>query len=107
VKDMQISAADRAAIDKVCAATVKCTVVIVSGRPLIIDPKQLGEIDALVEAWLPGSEGAGVADTLFGDRRFTGKLPVTWPRTLAQEPINVGDANYHPLYPFGYGLRTG
>jgi beta-glucosidase len=107
VKDMQISAADRAAIDKVCAATVKCVVVIVSGRPLIIDPQQLGRIDALVEAWLPGSEGAGVADTLFGDRPFTGKLPVTWPRTLDQEPINVGDAHYDPLYPFGYGLRTG
>jgi beta-glucosidase len=107
VKDMQISAADRAAIDKVCAATVKCVVVIVSGRPLIVDPQQLGRIDALVEAWLPGSEGAGVADTLFGDRPFTGKLPVTWPRTLDQEPINVGDAHYDPLYPFGYGLRTG
>jgi beta-glucosidase len=106
VKDMQISAADRAAIDKVCAATVKCVVVIVSGRPLIIDPAQLREMDALVEAWLPGSEGAGVADTLFGKRPFTGKLPVTWPRTLAQEPINVGDANYDPLYAFGYGLRT-
>jgi beta-glucosidase len=107
VKDMKISAADRAAIDKVCAKTVKCAVVIVSGRPLIIDPKQLGETDALVAAWLPGSEGIGVGDTLFGDRRFTGKLPVTWPRTLDQEPINVGDADYHPLYPFGYGLRTG
>jgi beta-glucosidase len=93
--------------DKVCAATVKCVVVVVSGRPLIIDPQQLGRIDALVEAWLPGSEGAGVADTLFGDRPFTGKLPVTWPRTLDQEPINVGDAHYDPLYPFGYGLRTG
>jgi beta-glucosidase len=107
VKDMLISAEDRAAIDTVCAATVKCVVVIVSGRPLIIDPEQLREMDALVEAWLPGSEGAGVADTLFGDRPFTGKLPVTWPRTLDQEPINVGDADYDPLYPFGYGLRTG
>ena len=107
VKDMLISAEDRAAVDKVCAATVKCVVVIVSGRPLIIDPEQLREMDALVEAWLPGSEGASVADTLFGDRPFTGKLPVTWPRTLDQEPINVGDADYDPLYPFGYGLRTG
>ena len=106
VKDMRISAADRAAIDKVCAVTAKCVVVIVSGRPLIIEPKQLRQMDALVEAWLPGSEGAGVADTLFGARPFTGKLPVTWPRTLDQEPINVGDADYNPLYPFGYGLRT-
>jgi beta-glucosidase len=106
VKDMLISAADRDAIDTVCAAAHKCVVVIVSGRPLIIDPEQLRSMDALVAAWLPGSEGAGVADTLFGDRPFTGKLPVTWPRTLDQEPINVGDRDYHPLYPFGYGLRT-
>jgi beta-glucosidase len=106
VKDMRISAADSAAIDKVCAATVKCTVVIVSGRPLIIEPRQLREIDALVAAWLPGSEGAGVADTLFGRRPFTGKLPVSWPRTLEQEPINVGDVDYDPLYRFGHGLRT-
>jgi beta-glucosidase len=106
VKDMQISAADRAAIDRVCAAAAKCVVVVVSGRPLIIDPQQLEKIDGLVAAWLPGSEGAGVADTLFGERPFTGKLPVTWPRTLAQEPINVGDAQYDPLYAFGFGLRT-
>jgi beta-glucosidase len=106
VKDMKFSAADSAAIDKVCAAARKCAVVIVSGRPLIIDPAQLDRIDALVAAWLPGSEGSGVADTLFGRRPFTGKLPVTWPRTLEQEPINVGDANYDPLYPFGYGLTT-
>jgi beta-glucosidase len=107
VKDMQLSAADKAAVDKVCSAAAKCVVVVVSGRPLIIDPAQLGEIDGLVAAWLPGSEGEGVADTLFGARPFTGKLPVTWPRTLAQEPINVGDATYDPLYPFGYGLTTG
>jgi beta-glucosidase len=106
VKDMQLSAEDKAAVDKVCAEARSCTVVVVSGRPLIIDPPQLASIDALVAAWLPGSEGAGVADTLFGRRGFTGKLPMTWPRTLAQEPINVGDANYDPLYPYGYGLRT-
>jgi len=105
-KDMKISTADQAAIDKVCAAAKKCVVVIVSGRPLILDPGELSKMDGLVEAWLPGSEGEGVADTLFGAKPFTGKLPVTWPKTLAQEPINVGDANYDPLYPFGYGLRT-
>lgn len=107
VKDMQISAADRAAIDRVCAAAARCVVVIVSGRPLIVEPQQLEEIDGLVAAWLPGSEGEGVADTLFGQRPFTGKLPVSWPRTLAQEPINVGEPNYDPLYPFGWGLTTG
>ena len=69
-------------------------------------PDELGRIDALVAAWLPGSEGAGVADTLFGKRRYTGKLPVSWPRTLEQEPINAGDPGYDPLYAFGFGLRT-
>ena len=106
VKDMQLSATDKAAVDKVCAAAAKCVVVVVSGRPLIIDPAQLSEIDGLVAAWLPGSEGAGVADTLFGKVPFGGKLPVTWPRTLAQEPINIGDANYDPLYRYGFGLTT-
>ena len=106
VKDMKLSAEDSAAVDKVCAAAKKCAVVVVSGRPLIIDPAQLGRIDALVAAWLPGSEGAGVSDTLFGRRAYTGKLPVTWPRSLDQEPINVGDADYDPLYAFGFGLRT-
>jgi beta-glucosidase len=105
-KDMQLSAADKAAVDTVCSAAAKCVVVVVSGRPLILDPKQLSEIDGLVAAWLPGSEGAGVADTLFGKVPFSGKLPVTWPRTLAQEPINIGDANYDPLYPYGFGLTT-
>ena len=106
VKDMKLSEADSKAVDKVCSTAKKCVVVVVSGRPLILDPAQLSKIDALVAAWLPGSEGAGVADVLFGERAFTGKLPVTWPRTLEQEPINVGDADYDPLYPFGYGLTT-
>jgi beta-glucosidase len=107
VKDMQISTADRAAIDTVCGAAARCVVVIVSGRPLILEPAQLEEMDGLVEAWLPGSQGEGVADTLFGAEPFTGKLPVSWPRTLAQEPINVGEPNYDPLFPFGYGLTAG
>ncbi|MDT4914198.1 MAG: beta-glucosidase [Pseudonocardiales bacterium] len=106
VKDMQLSAADKAAVDKVCSAAAKCIVVVVSGRPLQIDPKQLNETDALVAAWLPGSEGEGVADDLFGAAPYTGKLPVTWPRTVSQEPINVGDPSYDPLYAYGYGLHT-
>ncbi len=106
VKNMQLSTADRAAVDKVCAEAKRCVMVIVSGRPLILPPALRNETDAIVAAWLPGSEGAGVADTLFGARPFTGKLPVSWPRTLAQEPINIGDPHYNPLYPFGYGLTT-
>jgi len=107
VKDMQLSAADKAAVDTACTpAASECIVIVVSGRPLILDPAQLDAIDGLVAAWLPGSEGEGVSDPLFGRRPYTGKLPVTWPRTLDQEPINVGDANYDPLFPFGFGLST-
>jgi beta-glucosidase len=102
---MTLSAADTQAVKTVCAAARTCTVVVISGRPMIIPPDLLGQIDALVAGWLPGSEGIGVADDLFGHHRFTGRLSVSWPRALAQEPINVGDANYDPLFPYGYGLR--
>ncbi|GMN62722.1 hypothetical protein TIFTF001_031784 [Ficus carica] len=92
-------------ITNVCRQ-VKCVVVVISGRPLMIEP-YLPSIDALVAAWLPGSEaGLGVADVLFGDYGFTGKLPRTWFRTVDQLPLNVGDAPYDPLFPFGFGLLT-
>lgn len=99
-----LTAADKAAVDKVCAA-MKCVVLVVSGRPEMI-ADQLGEINAVVASWLPGTEGAGVADVLFGKKPFSGRLPVTWPKSEAQEPINVGDAAYDPQYPFGWGLTT-
>ena len=104
-KTMHLNAADRATVDRVCGAIAECVVVVVSGRPLILTD-QLAEMDALVAAWLPGSQGEGVADVLFGHRPFTGRLSMTWPRTLEQEPINVGDRDYHPLFPYGWGLRT-
>ncbi|GAA1374190.1 glycoside hydrolase family 3 protein [Luteococcus sanguinis] len=103
---MELSKADSAAIDKVCTTAKRCVVVVVSGRPVIIPPKQLNKIDSLVAGWLPGSEGIGVADPMFGLTGYKGKLPVTWPRSLAQEPINVGDKNYNPLYRYGHGLVT-
>jgi beta-glucosidase len=103
--DLSLSAADRAAIDKVCAA-MKCAVLVVSGRPQLLDPAQFDHVQAVVASWLPGTEGLGVAQPLFGDKPYTGRLPDSWPRSMAQEPINIGDANYDPLYPFGWGLRT-
>jgi beta-glucosidase len=105
-KSLSLQPGDKAVIDKVCSAIATCVVLVVSGRPQVLTD-QLGEIDALVASWLPGTEGAGVADVLFGQRPFTGRLPVTWPRDAAQVPINVGDRNYQPLYPYGWGLRTG
>jgi beta-glucosidase len=105
-KTMLLSDSDTAAVNTVCAKAARCVVLVVSGRPMIIPPAMRAHIDALVASWLPGSEGEGVADVLFGKKPFTGKLPVSWPRTVAQEPINVGDAHYDPLYPFGWGLTT-
>jgi beta-glucosidase len=53
---------------------------------------------------LPGTEGQGVTDVLFGDYKPTGKLSFSWPRSMAQIPINVGDKNYDPLFKYGFGL---
>jgi len=82
--------------------------VLVSGRPLIIPQTILDGTKAIVATWWPGTEGAGVADILFGDYAPTGKLPITWPKTMAQVTLHVGDAGYAdtnaPLYPYGYGL---
>jgi beta-glucosidase-like glycosyl hydrolase len=102
--DMLVSEDDAAAIATVCGA-VDCVVIVVSGRPIEIEP-HLAEMDALVAAWLPGSEGAGVADPLFGRTPYDGRLPVSWPRLVADEPLNVGDDDYDPLFPYGFGLRT-
>ena len=85
------------------AAGLKTVVVLIAGRPMILDPI-LQYADAIVMAWLPGSEGAGVTDILYGDVPPTGKLPMSWPRTMQQIPINQGDATYDPLYPYGHGL---
>ncbi|KUN81959.1 glycosyl hydrolase [Streptomyces bungoensis] len=101
---LQLSAADRAAVDKVCAA-MKCAVLVVSGRPQLVGDRLAG-IDALVASWLPGTEGEGVADVLYGSRPFTGQLPVSWPRSESQLPVNVGDAAYDPQFPYGWGLTT-
>ncbi|XAR60231.1 Glucan 1,3-beta-glucosidase [Bertholletia excelsa] len=91
-------------ITNVCGG-VKCVVIVISGRPLVIQP-YLSSIDALVAAWLPGSEGQGVSDVLFGDYGFSGKLSRTWFETVDQLPMNVGDPHYDPLFPFGFGLTT-
>jgi hypothetical protein len=66
----------------------------------------IADADAFVACWLPGTEASGISDVLFGDYSFTGKLSHTWPSTISQEPINIGDSPYNPLFPYGYGLTT-
>ena len=85
------------------AAGIPTVSVFLSGRPLWVNP-HLNASDAFVAAWLPGSEGGGVADVLFGKADFKGTLPYSWPRETDQTAVNVGDADYNPLFAYGYGL---
>jgi len=100
---------DRAVLRAVSGHGVPVVTVLVSGRPLYVNT-ELNLSDAFVAAWLPGTEGGGVADVLFRSRNgaaasdFTGKLPVSWPRDACQTSVNVGDPAYHPQFAFGYGL---
>jgi beta-glucosidase len=82
---------------------IKTVAVFLSGRPLWVN-SHLNASDAFVAAWLPGSEGGGVADVLFGKADFKGKLPFSWPKLATQYVLNVGDKNYDPLFAYGYGL---
>lgn len=90
---------DLATIQRISALGIPVIVVLISGRPLVVNA-ELAESRAFVAAWLPGSEGAGVADVLFGDAHFTGALPFSWPK----EPVGAYGAAA-PLFPRGFGLR--
>ncbi|HUI93668.1 MAG TPA: glycoside hydrolase family 3 N-terminal domain-containing protein [Chitinivibrionales bacterium] len=102
---------DQAALVQTCASVGKPVItILLTGRPNV-----LGTIPdnstALVAAWLPGTEGEGVSDVLFGDYNFVGKLPYTWPANNNQEPVNegtmgdaVGSDVSAPLYQYGFGL---
>ncbi|HEX7799894.1 MAG TPA: glycoside hydrolase family 3 N-terminal domain-containing protein [Asticcacaulis sp.] len=85
------------------AEGVPVVAVLLSGRPLYVNP-QINAADAFVAAWLPGSEGEGVADVLLGRKDFTGRLAFSWPKRPDQTPLNVGDADYDPQFAYGYGL---
>jgi beta-glucosidase len=101
--ELSLAAEDVSAVRAVKRSGVPTVVVLVSGRPLVLDAI-LSDAEAIVAAWLPGTEGGGVADVLFGDFPPTGKLGHSWPRSMAQVPVNWGDAAYDPLFPFGFGL---
>ncbi len=101
--DLALAADDLEAINQMKQAGIPVVVILISGRPLIID-QALAKCEALIAAWLPGTEGQGVADVLFGDYKPTGKLSFSWPRSISQIPINSGDRNYNPLFKYGFGL---
>jgi beta-glucosidase len=100
-RDLRLPAESLALVAKAKAAGVPVVTILLSGRPLILD-LALTDSNAFVAAWLPGTEGQGVADALFGDAKFTGKLPRTWPRS--NEHIAAGDKSEEPLFPLGFGM---
>jgi beta-glucosidase len=103
-QSLELSEEDIAVVEKMKQAGLPVVVIVISGRPLIID-KVIDKADAFVAAWLPGTEGRGVTDVLFGDFKFVGKLSFSWPRSMDQIPINVGDKDYDPLFKYGHGLQ--
>jgi beta-glucosidase len=102
-KDLSLSSDDLSLISAAQATGRKVVVVLISGRPMTIEPVLAGA-NAVLAVWLPGTEGDGVADVLFGDYKPTGKLSHSWPRNNAQIPVNQGDASYQPQFPYGFGL---
>jgi beta-glucosidase len=99
---------DLAVLDKVGGHGVPVATVLLSGRPLWVN-REINRSDAFVAAWLPGTEGKGIADVLFrhadgGFDDFQGRLSYSWPRGACQTAVNKGDAGYHPQFAYGYGL---
>ena len=99
---------DLAVLQAVAGQGKPVITVFVAGRPLYVNDL-LNLSDVFVAAWLPGTEGRGVADLLVAGGQhhgFTGKLSFSWPGSACQASLNVGDAGYAPLFAYGYGLTT-
>ncbi|BDI33673.1 beta-glucosidase [Capsulimonas corticalis] len=101
--DLALPQEDRDAIANLKKANIPIVVVLLSGRPMILGDI-LAQSDAVVAAWLPGTEGQGVTDVLFGDYKPTGKLSFPWPRAMSQIPLHYDDKAADPLFPYGFGL---
>jgi len=107
--DISLQASQQTLVHTLAASGKPVVTILITGRPNVLGTIP-ADSKALVAAWLPGTEGGGIADLLFGDYPFTGKLCVTWPASNAQEPINTGNMGDNvgtvgtPLFAYGYGL---
>jgi beta-glucosidase len=99
----QLHPEDIATIKRITAKGIPVITIMICGRPLVVE-QELDESKAFIVAWFPGSEGQGVADVIFGDYPVQGKLSFSWPR-YDDENWNVGDENYNPRFPYGFGLE--
>ena len=100
---------DLSVLEAVAGKGKPVVTVFVSGRPLYANDL-LNLSDTFIAAWLPGTEGKGVSDLLVAGKQkydFRGKLSFSWPKSACQTPLNVGDADYSPLFAYGYGLKNG
>lgn len=100
---LYLSKEDKQTIANVEVLNIPYTVVLITGRPLIVT-EEIEAADAFMVAWLPGTEGGGVSDVLFGDVVPSGKLSFSWPKDMDNVPVNFGDEDYDPLFKLGYGL---
>ncbi|KAM0051230.1 putative glucan 1,3-beta-glucosidase [Helianthus debilis subsp. tardiflorus] len=91
---------------KLVAQQIPTLAILISGRPLVLEPSVLETLDALIAAWLPGTEGNGITDVIFVDHEFHGRLPVSWFKSVDQLPMDSRKDSYDPLFPFGYGLKS-
>jgi len=98
--DLKLNKKDLDVIKRLKNKNIPVVVVLFSGRPMIITD-EIDQWDSLVAAWLPGTEGQGISDVLFGDYNPTGKLSFSWPKSINQFPITKSDSY---LFDFGYGL---
>jgi len=101
--DLHLDQEDVDAVNNMKSAGIPVVVILLSGRPMILGDV-LDQADAFIAAWLPGTEGAGVADVLFGDYKPTGKLSYSWPRSMDQVPLRTRAKDAEPLFKLGYGL---
>ena len=103
-KDLSLSKDDMALVAKAKKSGKPLVTILLSGRPMILN-SALDDSDAFIAAFLPGTEGAGVADVLFGASKPTGKLPITWPKSMDQIPIHSSESGGDKaLFPYGFGL---
>ena len=98
-----LSSFDKSVLEKCYKSGNKLIVIMLSGRPLLIDD-HINKWDGFIAAWLPGMAGEGVSDVILGDYYPTGRLSFSWPKNIKQVPVNIGDTQYEPMFPFAYGL---
>jgi beta-glucosidase len=103
--DNILSQQDIDAVKRMKSYNIPVIVILVTGRPINIS-EIYPYADAIIAAWLPGTEGQGIADVIFGDYSPMGRLGHTWPKNNSQVPVNFGDAGYSPLYSYNYGITS-